>query len=361
MVNTLPIASITCFETKFSECGTPASRKLSDVITARRNKRVVTIGIGKDINTQAMSAMGNAGFLNPATYAELDAELATLTGRLSTLNKSIYKANYCSPKRAGQHELVFTVKGNDAAVKATCPIATFTPGASCNNPNFTEVCASVAGGTRCCGADTPFACIATDHCFATAEAAAKECATSCLHCGGTGQPQMNQSEGGPAIRVTFQAQGYTSTQCPAFRGPSCKALATCCASLPGQLQTQCNQQLDSLQGNEAQCASQKASQCPAVGPECSKTQTCCKTFGSNVSAQCWNQTTQGNEAACTAYSAQNCDNVGPVCTSLRSCCAGKVEPARSSCEQQYLQARFSADEPTRESTCTSYKPSQSCP
>lgn len=341
---------------------TAAAVKLSDVIKARGNKRVVTVGVG-DVKAEPLNAISSTGFhLQNKTFTELEQSIGSLTKKLSTLNRSIYLASYCSPKRAGDHNLVFTVTGNEVSADASCKGATFTPGTQCNiagRPEYTEMCWQSGNKWGCCPDDAPYHCASNNSCYKTAEGAAAECGTSCIACGGTGQPSSSRVEDGSAIRVSFTATNYQSTQCPKFRGPECKALDTCCATLPKTLRTQCENNALSANGNESTCTNYDQQYCPTRGPQCTKQTTCCNTFGDQWGSQCWQNST--NETSCTQFLSKYCDNIGTSCTALRTCCANKPEPQRSTCEQYYIMARSAADEPTREANCTTYRANQSCP
>jgi uncharacterized protein YegL len=340
-----------------------AAAKAQDVVKARGNKRVFVVGVGASdaVLDAHMGEIANMGMERPSSFADLTKAVSTITSKIQTLNHSIYRASYCSPKRAGQHEFVFTVKGNGAPASASCKPAVFSAGFRCSYPDW-AICSETPAGS-CCPPDAPYACLSTGICYRSADKAAAACGSSCIACGGTGQaPSGGLPPPGTSIKVSFTASGYKSTQCPEFRGPSCKALDACCATLPpgSTIATQCTQSALSANGEESQCPSQTARFCP-TGPECQKVTACCKTFGDSAMASCWNAVWGQSEASCTDYLGKHCDGLGPSCSALRSCCAAKAEPARSSCETSFLSATSYVDPAQREAACDAARPSQSCP
>lgn len=335
----------------------------TDMLKTRGNKRVVTVGVGKTDAT-VLSEISRTGLYLPfSDFGSLEKSVGSLTKKLSNLNQSIYLASYCSPKRAGEHSVVFTVKGNPTTATTSCKPAVFTPGLTCNipgKPQATELCGGSGQSYTCCPGSAPFACASTDKCYATAEQAEAACGTSCVNCGGTGQANDSRVEDGNRIRISFTAVGYQSTQCPKFRGPECKALDACCASLPKTLRAQCETQAAGSGGNESSCTPTKQQFCPARGPECTKQTVCCKTFGDTLASSCWQQAT--NETSCTQYNATYCDGVGPACTALRTCCAAKTLEARQQCDNYYVSARGSSlDDSVREASCSSNSAAAGCP
>lgn len=328
---------------------------------ARGNKRLVAIGVGPDVDVAAMKnlvAPNDKLFLNPQTYQDLEGQLSSLTTRLQSLGRSVYTASYCSPKRAGQHELSFSLKANGAAGLATCTQATFS-GVYCPDPIATEICGFKGAG--CCPASAPFRCSTLPYCYATAEAASTACAgASCTRCGGTGSPATNVPVAGLALQVAFNASSYQSPQCPKFRGPQCKAFDACCASLPAKLADTCAARALVLNGNESFCGSEIMSRCPTVGPECQKQQECCKTFGVSYSATCWSEVlTNPSEPLCTSANGRLCGPLGPNCTALRTCCRNKVDASqRNSCDSAFVQIQ--SGPAIQESACSSQLTAQGC-
>ena len=244
-------------------------KTLADAISARQNKRVVSVGIGNTINVDAMKQLASTGtFVQVKDFATLPTEVGLITKAMSTLGRSIYTANYCTPKLAGSHELLFTLTGNGSTVTTTCTPATFASNAPAlcaqAGAQFTKACGAIRGpGTSwCCPTTAPYACPNDDLCYMTAAAAAAKCGAAmpgstggCVMCGGTGMGpnQDTQLAPGTAIRVKFSAATYKPGQCPTFWGPTCKALQSCCMQLPSTSSTACHNQLLAALGNETTC------------------------------------------------------------------------------------------------------------
>jgi hypothetical protein len=107
-----------------------------------------------------------------------------------------------------------------------------------------------------------------------------------------------------------------------------------------------------LGGDEAACAMTTPLYCPMLGAQCTKQAQCCTTFGNSLHTQCWNAANQNADAQCMTFLAQYCDNLGAKCAALRATCANLQEPARSSCDINYENARASSSvEADREQAC----------
>jgi len=244
-------------------------KTLADVIAIRQNKRVVSVGIGHTINVDAMKQLASTGtFVQVTDFSTLPNEVGLITKAMSTLGRSIYTANYCTPKLAGSHELLFTLTGNGSTVSTTCTPATFPANqpALCAQagPQYTKACGAIRGPNSywCCPTTAPYACPNDDKCHATAAAAAAQCGAAmpgstggCVMCGGTGMgsSQDTQLTPGTAIRVKFNATSFKPGQCPEFWGQACKALQSCCMQLPADRVSACNSQLLAALGNETTC------------------------------------------------------------------------------------------------------------
>jgi uncharacterized protein YegL len=347
---------------------------LSDALAAGKNKRVISVGVGgTQMNASTLRQMATTGTYIPVTsYQTLATDVGKVTSAMQTLGKSIYTANYCSPKRAGTHELMFSVKGNgDSTAMTTCTPATFPasqPGMCVNlGATFTQACGFTKGPTTytCCQADTPYTCPNDSFCYPTAEAAAAKCGSSmagssgCIRCGGTGMgaTQDTQLQPGPAIHVRFTATSYSSGQCPKFWGPNCKALQDCCTNKAPAIQmANCDSQLMSAQGNEATCLTETMNFCPTLGPQCMALSTCCGTFtGSSYQQTCQTAfvNARGMEAQCTTLANEYCPT-GPNCSSLKTCCGGFAPATQQQCYAALV--RSNANETTCGLQSTSYCP-----
>ncbi len=67
--------------------------------------RVFTIGLGSDYDETVLSALGTAGFAPAGAASELTAAFNAITQDLVDLVSSYYALTYCTPSRAGSHEL----------------------------------------------------------------------------------------------------------------------------------------------------------------------------------------------------------------------------------------------------------------
>ena len=194
---------------------------LNQVVTTRRNKRTVFIRVGEDLDRSVADEIANAGVIDAeGGFDELDDAVDAATDRISKLNGAIYAAEYCSPKRAGQHDLLFTVEGNESYLNGgsddedlCVPTGV---GPSCSETS-SMYCGSDPTGVNdyvCCAPTHPFLCTTTDSCYATQEAAYSACSGSCRACnqesGGEGG---SVSKAGPAIELSFTASAFSDAQC----------------------------------------------------------------------------------------------------------------------------------------------------
>jgi hypothetical protein len=250
-------------------------KTLSDALAARKNRRVVAVGIKDPDNSTSLDVGAMMQLATTGTFVQVDSfdtlgkQVTLITDAMATLGRSIYTANYCTPKLGGtNHNLLFTLQGNGNTVTTACTPATFPSNhpALCAqlDPGYTQACGYTKGPTTytCCTATAPFTCPNDNNCYRTAADAAAKCgaATSgstsgCIMCGGSGAG-ASQDTGllaGPAIRVVFNATNYKSGQCPLFWGPTCKALQVCCSQLASDQSPICTNQLLNALGNEATC------------------------------------------------------------------------------------------------------------
>jgi hypothetical protein len=196
---------------------------LDDVLTARGTKRTIFIRVGED-NASVPKQIANAGVITAAGgFSDLTTAVDAATARIAALNDAIYAAEYCSPKRAGSHELVFTVKGNESYVSST-PSTPATGSCSAFKP--TKDCQSgfVSCPLVCCPQSAPYGCITSTACYATVDQAVQACgANSCVLCGpvmpgadgsaGQSSGPSGSNRGNFAIDVDFSATNFTDAQC----------------------------------------------------------------------------------------------------------------------------------------------------
>jgi photosystem II stability/assembly factor-like uncharacterized protein len=92
---------------------TQASATESQVIAARGTKRVITVGLGSDINPTVLQNIGNAGFYQAANANELTEQFLIIQENLIKFTQSFYWLNYVSPKRGdNNHQLRLSLHEN---------------------------------------------------------------------------------------------------------------------------------------------------------------------------------------------------------------------------------------------------------
>lgn len=337
---------------------TAGLRTLGDVVQQRGNKRIITVGIGNEVNVDALSTLGNAGYLASTSFDALVTDVGKINAATQALGKSIYRASYCSPKLAGQHELLFYPKGNPAPSQG---------GFTCNQPQFGEPsqlgckdagyvpCGTVGSKSGCCPSGNPFLCASTNKCYETAEAASQACSgsSSCVTCQVPKQGGVSL-QSGPYLELEFNASGHNTKQCPASWGVACKALAECCNAATESIAQSCASDLVQLQGEESGCTQRKNQYCPTLGTKCQVAKACCDSLGSasqrdNCLSQVNEIAADGNDAQCDTISKQQCPTYGPQCAQYKACCEARSEPEdRESCLQL---AKGYAVQPNGENVC----------
>jgi len=92
---------------------TQGSSTLSDVISARGDKKIYVIGLGTEINPTALNQIANPGpsYIIKNT-AQLDSIFANIQLDIVQFSNSFYWFNYMSPKRTGTHNLKVESKVN---------------------------------------------------------------------------------------------------------------------------------------------------------------------------------------------------------------------------------------------------------
>ena len=74
-----------------------------------------TIGLGGDVNVDALTRLGPALFAQATNTAELEARFREIAARVEAEANSFYVLEYCSPKRAGTHLLGIRVAARGSA------------------------------------------------------------------------------------------------------------------------------------------------------------------------------------------------------------------------------------------------------
>lgn len=72
---------------------------LSNAKNARGDKKVITIGVGDELDTTVMEDLGNAGFYHITDYSELTSKFLEIQTSMQEFANSFYWLDYLSPKR----------------------------------------------------------------------------------------------------------------------------------------------------------------------------------------------------------------------------------------------------------------------
>ncbi|MGJ8696294.1 MAG: VWA domain-containing protein [Verrucomicrobiaceae bacterium] len=86
---------------------------LNEVLTARGDKQIYTIGLGSEIDQASLNQIGNAGNYEIEDVAELDNVFDLIQTEIKNDTNSFYWLNYVSPKRGNNtHSLLVSLKDN---------------------------------------------------------------------------------------------------------------------------------------------------------------------------------------------------------------------------------------------------------
>lgn len=201
---------------------TAARAMLTDAVNARDDRRTLFIRVGQDLDANVAATLGNAGVIDAAGgFDDLEAAVTEAIARTNRLNDAIYIAEYCSPKRAGSHELVFTVPGNqpyldgDVSQSSRCAPTGYGMG----DPGE-AICTFVTSTQyRYCDAASPYWCEALGQCYVSESGAFADCGSSCRICGVADEEPVGSAESGLAITVNFSANGFSDAQCDRLFNP----------------------------------------------------------------------------------------------------------------------------------------------
>lgn len=196
---------------------------LAQAVAARGNKRTIFIRVGPNVDADVAESIGNLGVIEVDSFSNLADSVGTMVDRVARLNSAIYVAEYCTAARAGQHELLFTVDGNQQYLVAppAPPVNRCTPapaGPGCGNADDYH-CGADATGTfdyLCCPSSHPYSCGREDGgCFSSADAAYQRCGSICRTCVAPDDHEVETDPkmAGPAIEVPFSASGFSDQQC----------------------------------------------------------------------------------------------------------------------------------------------------
>ncbi len=92
---------------------TTGSATLEQAKTAIGTKKVITIGVGHDVDPAILEELGTAGYYSVTDFSSLQAEFVQVGQNAAKLADSIYWLYYLSPKRgSNNHDLTLTIKDN---------------------------------------------------------------------------------------------------------------------------------------------------------------------------------------------------------------------------------------------------------
>jgi formylglycine-generating enzyme required for sulfatase activity len=123
---------------------------------------------GLDYNDAALTAIAPANHLfRAATEAQLTREFAALANRIAGQAEGTYLLGYCSPKRAGSHEVSIQVAGAENRSTARHPFDATGFDGTCRASDFVSVCEDNECGGLGCGAcdDRTSGCLAAGSSF----------------------------------------------------------------------------------------------------------------------------------------------------------------------------------------------------
>lgn len=200
---------------------TASVASLTEVIDARENKNTLFLRAGEDLDLVVANQLATLGVLDITdSNAELQQELTATLLRASQLNEALYVAEYCSPKRAGEHQLSLSVLRNTEFLQTNPPSECQSDASNLSSRSSEQIC--LAAGTSCtdsggenicCPPEFPFACVARGLCRETAAQAAMLCGASCIDCN-RAITDFVESDG--LVEIQFSADTFSSAQCNAL-------------------------------------------------------------------------------------------------------------------------------------------------
>jgi len=92
---------------------TQSSHTLGEALSKRGSKKIYTIGLGSEIDPEALGILGNAGFVSINDVNLLALSFSQIQTQMDDYANSFYLLNYMSPKRGNSnHTIQLSVKGN---------------------------------------------------------------------------------------------------------------------------------------------------------------------------------------------------------------------------------------------------------
>lgn len=192
---------------------------LDEVLEARGNKKTLFLRAGPNLKLLTAQQLATIGVLDVAeNVSALREELNATLLRASQLDEALYVAEYCSPKRAGSHQLSLSIEANTTFLKENpvsgCQVNLSDASEDFLCPGTTGIsCSNTGGASVCCPATAPFACPSLKLCRETAEEAAATCRASCTRCD---RVLANFDPEDALVDVEFVADDFSSNQCNAL-------------------------------------------------------------------------------------------------------------------------------------------------
>lgn len=88
------------------------TKSLEAVRAAGSNVLIQTVGLGDEINPSNLSQVGRDGFESAQNTDQIALAFERAAERISLESKSFYLVRYCSPRRAGSHDLTVQIDNN---------------------------------------------------------------------------------------------------------------------------------------------------------------------------------------------------------------------------------------------------------
>jgi hypothetical protein len=75
---------------------------------------VYAIGVGGEIDADELAALGRNGFVRAESGERLQAAFEEVARKIEGYSKRFYLLSYCTPARAGEHEVTIVARSGDA-------------------------------------------------------------------------------------------------------------------------------------------------------------------------------------------------------------------------------------------------------
>jgi hypothetical protein len=100
------------------------------------NMDVYSIGVGGEVDPDELGALGRNGFVRAESRDRLQAAFEQVARKIEGYSKRFYLLSYCSPARAGEHDVTIEAQAQDATGELTYRFdaAGFGPGCDPTRP-----------------------------------------------------------------------------------------------------------------------------------------------------------------------------------------------------------------------------------